>query len=43
MGEIFCVRAGTLRDAAWPVIGVTTLGSNGVLRSVFALILCDLV
>jgi hypothetical protein len=38
LGEIFCVRAGTLGDAAWPVIGVTTLGSNGVLLSVFAVI-----
>jgi hypothetical protein len=44
MGERFCVRAGTLGDAAWPVIGVTTLGSNGVFRAVFTLIgLCDLV
>jgi hypothetical protein len=42
--ERFCARAGTLGDAAWPVIGVTTLGSNGVLRAVFALIgICDLV
>jgi hypothetical protein len=30
MGERFCVRAGTLRDAARPVIGVTTIRSNGV-------------
>jgi hypothetical protein len=35
LGERFCVRAGTLGDAAWPVIGVTTLGSNGVLLAVF--------
>jgi hypothetical protein len=42
--EIFCVRAGTLGDAAWPVIGVTTLGSNGVLLFVFLWIdFCDLV
>jgi hypothetical protein len=44
LGERFCVRAGTLGDAAWTINGVTTLGSNGVLRAVFALIgLCDLV
>jgi hypothetical protein len=30
LGEIFCDRAGTLGYAAWPIIGVTTLGSNGV-------------
>jgi hypothetical protein len=43
MGQIFCVRAGTLGDAAWPVIGVTTLGSNGVLRAVLTQIgICDL-
>jgi hypothetical protein len=37
--ERFCVRLGTLGDA-----DVTTLGSNGVLRAVFALIgLCELV
>jgi hypothetical protein len=42
--ESFCVRAGTLGDTAWYVIGVTTLGSNGVLLVVFVLIgLCDLV
>jgi hypothetical protein len=35
MGERFCVRAGTLGDAARPIIGVTTLGSNGVLLVVF--------
>jgi hypothetical protein len=44
LGERFCVRAGTLGDAACPVIGVTTLGSNGVLLAVFSVIgLCDLV
>jgi hypothetical protein len=44
LGERFCVRAGTLGDAAWLVVGVTTLGSNGVLLAVFAVIgLCDLV
>jgi hypothetical protein len=44
LGGIFGVRAGTLGDAAWPIIGVTTLGSNGVLLAVFAVIgLCDLV
>jgi hypothetical protein len=31
LGERFCGRVGTLGDAARPVIGVTTLGSNGVL------------
>jgi hypothetical protein len=31
LGERFCVRAGTLGDAAPPVIGVSTLGSNRVL------------
>jgi hypothetical protein len=35
LGERLCVRAGTIGDAAWPVIGVTTLGSNGVLLVVF--------
>jgi hypothetical protein len=44
LGERFCVRAGTLGDASWPVIGVTTLGSNGMLLAVFAVIgICDLV
>jgi hypothetical protein len=44
LGERFCVLAGTLRDAAWPVIYVNTFGSNGVLRALFTLIgLCDLV
>jgi hypothetical protein len=38
------VCADTLGDAAWPLIGVTILRSNGVLRAVFTLIgLCDLV
>jgi hypothetical protein len=31
MGDKFCVRASTLGDAARPIIGVTTLGSNDVL------------
>jgi hypothetical protein len=44
MGERFCAHAGTLGDDVWPVIGVTTLGINGVLIVVFTLIgLCDLV
>jgi hypothetical protein len=44
LGERFCVRVGTLGDAARPVIGVTTLGSNGVLLVFFTWIgLCDLV
>jgi hypothetical protein len=44
MGERFCVRVGYLGDAARSVIGVTTLGSNGVLLAVFSVIgLCDLV
>jgi hypothetical protein len=38
LGERFCVRAGTLRDAAWPIIGVTTLGSNGVLLFLYGLV-----
>jgi hypothetical protein len=38
LGEIFCVRAGTIGDAAWRVIGVTTLGGNGVLHSGLTLI-----
>jgi hypothetical protein len=44
MGERFCELAGTLGDAAWPVIRVATLRSNGVL--VFAIVwigLLDLV
>jgi hypothetical protein len=44
MGDRFCSRASTLGDAARPVIGVTTLRSNGMLLAVFAVIgLCDLV
>jgi hypothetical protein len=31
LGEIFCVCAGTIGDAAGPIISVTTLGSNGAL------------
>jgi hypothetical protein len=43
MGERFCFRAGTLGHVAWPVIGVTTLGSNGALCAVFTLVdICDL-
>jgi hypothetical protein len=38
LGRVFSVRAGTLGDTAWPVIGVNNLGGNGVLRDVFALI-----
>jgi hypothetical protein len=37
LGERFCESVGTLRGAARPVIGVITLGSNGVL--VFPLVL----
>jgi hypothetical protein len=44
LGERFCVRAGTLGDAARPVIGVTTLGSDGMLFVVVVWIgICDLV
>jgi hypothetical protein len=43
LGEIFCFRAGTLKDAARPVIGVTTLGSNGVLPVVFTWFLPSLI
>jgi hypothetical protein len=43
LGERFCVHAGTLGYDAWPVIGVTTLGSNGVLCDGLTLIdLCVL-
>jgi hypothetical protein len=31
MGERFCESVGTLGDEARPIIGVITLGSNGVL------------
>jgi hypothetical protein len=41
--EIVCSRR-TLGDASWTVIGMTTLGSNGVLLVVFTGIdICDLV
>jgi hypothetical protein len=44
LGERFCDRAGTFGDAARPVIGVTTLGSNGMVVAVFAVIvICHLV
>jgi hypothetical protein len=44
LGERFCERVGTLRDAACRVIGVTTLGSNDVLVAATVLIVvCDLV
>jgi hypothetical protein len=43
MGERFCERIGTLGGASQPVIGVTNLGSNGVLFVYLALIIvCDL-
>jgi hypothetical protein len=43
LGERLCVRAGTIGEAAWPVIGVTTLVSYGVLLAMFTVIgLCDL-
>jgi hypothetical protein len=38
LGKRFCVRAGILGGAAWSVICVTTLGSNGVLLAVFVVI-----
>jgi hypothetical protein len=44
LGERFCERVGTLVDAARPVIGATTLGSNGALVvSPVLIIVCDLV
>jgi hypothetical protein len=44
LGERLCARAGTLVDAARPVVGVTNLGSNGVLLVLLTGIgLCDLV
>jgi hypothetical protein len=44
LDERFCERIGTLGDASRPVIGVTTLGSNGALVVYLALIIvCDLV
>jgi hypothetical protein len=44
LGERFCERVGILRGAARPIIGVTTLGSNGmwVVYPVL-IIVCDLV
>jgi hypothetical protein len=44
LGERFCERIGTLRGAAQPVIGVTTLGSSGAfVVSPVLIIVCDLV
>jgi hypothetical protein len=44
MGERFCERIGTLGGASQPVIGVTTLRSNGALVvSSASIIVCDLV
>jgi hypothetical protein len=44
LGEISCESVGTLGGASRPVIGVITLGSNGVLVAHFVLIVvCDLV
>jgi hypothetical protein len=44
MGERFCERIGTLGGADQPVIGVTTLRSNGALLVSSVLIyICDLV
>jgi hypothetical protein len=44
LGEKFCERIGTLGGVSRPVIGVTALGSNGVLIvSSAPLIVCDLV
>jgi hypothetical protein len=43
LGERFCERVGTLGGASRPVIGVTTLGSNGVVVVYPVLsIVCDL-
>jgi hypothetical protein len=43
LGEIFCERVGTLRGAARPVSGVTTLGINGVeVVSPVLIVGCDL-
>jgi hypothetical protein len=39
LGEIFCERIGTLRGASRPVIGVTTIRSNGALVVSSALII----
>jgi hypothetical protein len=44
LGERFCERIGTLGGASRPVIGVTTLGSNGALVvSSASIIVCDIV
>jgi hypothetical protein len=44
LGERFCERVGILGDAAWPVIGVTILRSNGVLVAApMSIVDCDLV
>jgi hypothetical protein len=44
LGETSCERIGTLGGASQPVIGVTTLGSNGALVvSLSLIIVCDLV
>jgi hypothetical protein len=44
LGERFCERIGTLGGAGRLVIGMTTLGINGVLVvSVALIIVCDLV
>jgi hypothetical protein len=44
LGERFCECVGTLRGAARPVSGVTTLGSNGmVVVSPVLIVFCDLV
>jgi hypothetical protein len=44
LGERFCERVATLGGEARPVIGVTTLGSNGALVvSSVLIIVCDLV
>jgi hypothetical protein len=44
LGQKSCERAGTLGDAVSPVIGVITLGSNGVLfASPVLIVVFDLV
>jgi hypothetical protein len=44
LGERFCERISTLGGATRPVIGVTTLRSNGALAvSSLLIIVCDLV
>jgi hypothetical protein len=43
LGEILCDHVGSLGGAARPVIGVTTLGSNGmVVVSPVLIIVCHL-